>query len=102
IMVSPPSPDPPGTGFFRDRHMTQRVLYQLWLSPFCRKVRLSLAEKKLDFELKVEKVWERRRDFLKMNPSGEVPVLVDEDGSVICDSQTIVQYLDDKYPEKKL
>jgi glutathione S-transferase len=82
--------------------MTQRVLYQLWLSPFCRKVRLALAEKKLDVELKVEKVWERRRDFLKMNPAGEVPVLVDEDGTVVCDSQTIVHYLDDKYPEKRL
>src|SRR4051812_10105293 len=82
--------------------MTQRVLYQLWLSPFCRKVRLALAEKKLDFELKVEKVWERRRDFLKINPSGEVPVLVDEVGTVVCDSQVICQYLDEKYPEKKL
>ncbi len=82
--------------------MTQRVLYQLWLSPFCRKVRLTLAEKKLDFELKVEKVWERRRDFLKINPSGEVPVLVDEDGTIVCDSQVICNYLDEKYTEKKL
>jgi glutathione S-transferase len=82
--------------------MTQRVLYQLWLSPFCRKVRLALAEKKLDFELKVEKVWERRRDYLKINPSGEVPVLIDEDGTVICDSNTICVYLDARYPEKKL
>lgn len=82
--------------------MTQRVLYQLWLSPFCRKVRLALAEKKLDFELKVEKVWERRRDFLKINPSGEVPVLVDEDGTVVCDSHNICSYLDARYPERKL
>ena len=54
-----------------------RTLYHLWLHPFSRKVRLALAEKKLDFELKIEKTWERRTEFLAINPAGDVPVLVE-------------------------
>ena len=50
-----------------------RTLYHLALSPFSRKVRVVLREKNLDFELKVEKVWERRPEFLAMNPAGTVP-----------------------------
>ena len=46
-----------------------RVLYHLPLSPFSRKVRLVLAEKKLPFELQLEKVWERRPAYLDMNPA---------------------------------
>ena len=51
-----------------------RTLYHLWLCPFARKVRIVLAEKKLPFELEIEKVWERREEFLALNPAGEVPV----------------------------
>lgn len=80
----------------------QRILYQYWLSPFCRKVRFVLSEKKLDVQLQIEKIWERRVDFLKLNPSGEIPVLVDENGTVLCDSQTICEYLDEQYPEVNL
>lgn len=80
----------------------QRILYQYWLSPFCRKVRFVLAEKKLDVQLQIEKIWERRVDFLKLNPSGEIPVLVDVNGTVVCDSQTICEYLDEHYPEVNL
>ena len=50
-----------------------RVLYHLPLSPFSRKVRLVLAEKRLPFELKVEKVWERRPEYLELNPANTVP-----------------------------
>ena len=81
--------------------MTERILYQLWLSPFCRKVRVALLEKKLDFELKVEKTWERRNEFLKMNPAGDVPVLQDGDLTV-CNSTNICQYLEEKYPDHPL
>jgi glutathione S-transferase len=56
-----------------------RILHHLWLSPQCRKVRIVLLEKKIEFELRVEKVWERREPFLALNPAGEVPVLVDRD-----------------------
>ena len=79
-----------------------RQLYHFWLSPFSRKVRLVLAEKKLDFELTAEPVWERRDDFLLLNPAGEVPVLKEEDGTVLCDSSVICEYLDEAFPEPPL
>lgn len=79
-----------------------RTLYHLWLSPYSRKVRVFLKEKKLDFEMKVERARERRPEFLAMNPAGQVPVLVDEDGTVVVDSAAICEYLDEVYPEPPL
>jgi glutathione S-transferase len=79
-----------------------RVLYHLPLSPFCRKVRIVLAEKKLEFELRAEPIWERRAAFLGLNPAGEVPVLIEDDGRVIADSAAIAEYLDESHPERPL
>ena len=79
-----------------------RTLYHLWLHPFSRKVRIALAEKKLDFELKIEKVWERRTEFLSINPAGDVPVLVEPDGTTLTDSQVISEYLNEVYPTTDL
>src|SRR5262249_18389654 len=79
-----------------------RTLYHLPLSPYARKVRIALREKGLDFELAVEKVWERRPDFLAMNPAGTVPVLADEDGSIVVDSGVICEYLDESYEDPAL
>jgi glutathione S-transferase len=79
-----------------------RTLIHLWLSPFARKVRVALKEKGLDFELALEKVWERRPEFLTLNPAGTVPVLIDDDGSVIPESGVICEYLDEAYPETRL
>ncbi len=74
-----------------------RQLYHLWLHPFSRKVRIALMEKGLEFELKVEKIWERRTEFLSLNPAGDVPVLVEPDGTILTDSQIIVEYIDEVY-----
>jgi glutathione S-transferase len=79
-----------------------RVLYHLTLSPSARKVRLVLAEKNLDFTLKLEKVWERRAEFLALNPAGEVPVLIEPDGTVLAGTDAVVEYLDEVYREKIL
>jgi glutathione S-transferase len=79
-----------------------RALHHLPLSPFARKVRLALAEKKLPFELKLEKVWERRPEFLTLNPAAQVPVLVDANGLVIADSAVICEYLEEAYPDTPL
>src|SRR5512147_1944913 len=79
-----------------------RLLYHQSLSPFCRKVRISLAEKKLEFELRPEPVWERRAEFLALNPAGDLPVLVESDGAVLADSQAIVEYLEETTPEPPL
>ena len=80
-----------------------RVLYHLPLSPFSRKVRLVLVEKRLPFELELEKVWERRDEFLEMNAACTVPVLVDgvdREGRpiVIADSGVICEYLEEAHP----
>ncbi len=77
-----------------------RILYHLWLHPFSRKVRLTLAEKKLDFDLRIEKVWERRTEFLAMNPAGDVPVLIEPDGTTLTNSQVICEYLDEVYKDQ--
>jgi glutathione S-transferase len=79
-----------------------RLLYQFWLSPFSRKVRIALKEKGLEFDPAVEKYWERRPDFLALNPTGQVPVLIEPDGQVLADSQAISEYLDEAYPEQPL
>lgn len=79
-----------------------RLLYHLPLSPFCRKVRLVLAEKRLPFEVRGERVWERREEYLRLNPAGTVPTLVEENGLVIADSTVICEYLDEAYPDTPL
>ncbi|HTP84007.1 MAG TPA: glutathione S-transferase family protein [Alphaproteobacteria bacterium] len=78
-----------------------RTLYHLALSPFSRKVRVAMREKGVEFQLKVEKVWERRSDFLALNPAGTVPVLVEEDGTAIADSSVICEYLEEAYPGER-
>jgi len=77
-------------------------LYYLPLSPFCRKVRLVLAEKRLQVDLREERPWERRLDFLRMNPAGKVPVLVTEDGHVLSESRAITGYLEEAHPDPPL
>jgi len=78
-----------------------RLLYHLPLAAGCRKIRLLLAEKGLDFELKTEQPWERREGFLRMNPAGEVPVLIESDGTALPDHRVIVEYLEEAYPETR-
>lgn len=79
-----------------------RTLYHYMLCPFSRKVRLVMGEKRLDFDVENERFWERRGDFLAMNPAGQVPVFVDLNGTVIADSAAICEYLEEAYPERLL
>ena len=79
-----------------------RLLYHLALSPPSRKVRILLKEKNLDFELKIEPVWERRPAFLALNPACEVPVLVEPGGDVVADGSAISEFLEEAYPERSL
>ena len=66
------------------------------LSPFCRKIRLILAEKQIDVELIEEKFWEKRVQFIKINHAGEVPVYK-ENHLTLSDSNAIFEYLEEKY-----
>jgi len=84
------------------RMQNMRLLYHLWLSPFCRKIRVVLAEKNLEFETRVEKVWDRREAFLALNPAGQAPVLIDEDGAALAESTVIAEYIDECHPEPPL
>src|SRR4051812_11527149 len=70
-------------------------------SPYVRKVRIVMAEKKLDYQLELEDVW-ARDDILKSNPLGKVPCLVMEGGEAIFDSRVIVEYLDTRSPVSRL
>ncbi|WP_019644965.1 FtsZ-binding protein FzlA [Novispirillum itersonii] len=79
-----------------------RILYHHWLSPFARKVRLVLGEKRLDVTENLQADWDRSDQFLALNPAGEVPVLIEPNGLVLCDSQSICEYLEEAYPEVPL
>jgi glutathione S-transferase len=76
-------------------------LFHFPLSPFCRKVRLTLAEKRIELELIEERYWEQGQDLLARNPAGKVPVLRMGD-RVFSESQAICEYLDETVPEPSL
>jgi glutathione S-transferase len=71
-------------------------------SPFVRKVRVVLAEKKLDYKFDVEDVWAADTRIGEANPLGKVPCLVMEGGEAIFDSRVIVEYVDTLSPVGKL
>ena len=73
-------------------------LYHFSLSPFSRKVRLCLAEKKIEVELVEEKYWERSAEFLRRSPAGRVPILRVE-GRNLSESLPICEYLEEIYPD---
>lgn len=76
-------------------------LFHVPLSPFCRKVRLSLAEKKIDVELVEERYWEQDPDFMRRNPAGKVPVLR-LDGIMMSESAAICEYIEETRPDPSL
>ena len=76
-------------------------LYHFALSPFCRKVRLVMAEKRIEVELIDEKYWEPTTEFLRRNPAGKVPVLK-IDGMMLTESSAICEYLEETSPEPPL
>jgi len=70
-------------------------------SPYVRKVRIVMAEKKLEFELVLADVW-NSDEILQSNPLGKIPCLVMEGGEAVFDSRVIVEYLDTLSPVGKL
>ncbi len=76
-------------------------LFHVPLSPFCRKVRLSLAEKKIEVELVEERYWEGDPDFLRRNPAAKVPVLK-LDGKWMAESAAICEYIEETRPGPSL
>jgi len=76
-------------------------LFHVPLSPFCRKVRLSLAEKKIEVELVEERYWEQDPDFLRRNPAGKVPILK-MGGFTMAESGPICEFVEELHPDPPL
>src|SRR6266700_6874239 len=76
----------------------QRRMVTLFHHPFCphsRFVRLALGEYGLEARLIEERAWERRHDFLLLNPAGTTPVLVDEGQPPVPGASIAAEYLDE-------
>lgn len=71
-------------------------------SPYVRKVRVVMAEKKLDYQFIQEDVWSADTSIATSNPLGKVPCLIMEGGEAVFDSRVIVEYLDTLSPVGKL
>jgi glutathione S-transferase len=71
-------------------------------SPYVRKVRVVMAEKKIDYQYELEDVWSADSTIQKSNPLGKVPCLIMDDGGAVFDSRVIVEYLDNLTPVHRL
>jgi glutathione S-transferase len=71
-------------------------------SPYVRKVRVVMAEKKLDYDFVIEDVWSAGTTISESNPLGKVPCLIMEGAEALFDSRVIVEYLDTLSPVGKL
>jgi glutathione S-transferase len=76
-----------------------RRLFMSARSPYARKVRIAMIEKGLAFEPVMVDLQSRSAEFVTLSPLGKIPVLVDEDGTLVFDSTVIAEYLEDRYPE---
>lgn len=71
-------------------------------SPYVRKVRIVLAEKKIDYDFELDSPWTPETNVPNINPLGKIPVLVLDEESVLFDSRVISEYLDNVAPNNKL
>ena len=71
-------------------------------SPYARKVRIALAEKKIEYALVEDSPWVAGNAVSELNPLGKIPVLVLDDGTRVFDSRVIVEYLDAMSPVSRL
>ena len=71
-------------------------------SPYARKVRVVLAEKKIEFDFVLDSPWSADTKVPQHNPLGKVPVLLLDDDSVLYDSRVIAEYLDNVTPNNRL
>jgi glutathione S-transferase len=71
-------------------------------SPYVRKARIVMAEKKIECRFEIDDVWDSQTTISRHNPLGKVPCLVMEDDTAVYDSRVIVEYLDTLTPVSKL
>jgi glutathione S-transferase len=78
-------------------------LYQFPLCPFSRKLRLLMSEKGIGYELWRENPWERRDDFVRMNPVVRTPVAHDPERDLtLCDSRAMCEYFEETVEKNPL
>jgi glutathione S-transferase len=77
-------------------------LHHFILDPFCRRIRLSLAEKGVPVQLVDERPWAPRQQLVDLNPAGVVPVYEDEAGNTICGVEALSEFLEETLPGKPL
>ncbi|OQA34415.1 MAG: putative GST-like protein YibF [Betaproteobacteria bacterium ADurb.Bin341] len=71
-------------------------------SPYVRKVRIVLAEKKIDYDFEIDSPSSANSKVALVNPLGKIPVLILDDGTPLFDSRVIVEYIDKASPNNKL
>ncbi|UCV12403.1 glutathione S-transferase [Dechloromonas denitrificans] len=71
-------------------------------SPFVRKVRIVLAEKKIEYDFEIDSPWLEDSKVPNINPLGKIPVLLLDDNTPLFDSRVIVEYIDNVTPNNKL
>jgi len=71
-------------------------------SPFVRKVRIVLAEKKIEYDFVIDSPWLEGSKVPNINPLGKIPALVLDDDTPLFDSRVIVEYIDSVTPNNKL
>ncbi len=74
-------------------------LWHAWVCPYCMRVRIALAEKRLPYREREIDLANKPPELFGVNPSGGVPVLVVEGGAPLPESTVILQYLEDRWPE---
>ncbi len=88
--------------YFRLQHDMPMKLIGSHASPYTRKVRVVLAEKKIDYQFVLEDVWSADTQIHQFNPLGKVPCLVMDDGGALFDSRVIAEYADTLSPVARL
>jgi glutathione S-transferase len=79
-----------------------RQLHHFPLSPFCRRVRLVLGEKRLTFDGHAERPWEPRDELFVRDPAKQLPVLIEVGGAKLSDAQAISEYVEELHPDPPL
>ena len=74
-------------------------LWHAWVCPYCMRVRIALAEKRLPYREREIELANKPKELFALNPAGGVPVLAVDGGAVIPESIVILQYLEDRFPE---
>jgi glutathione S-transferase len=77
-------------------------LHHFTLDPYCRRIRLTLAEKSLPITLVDERPWSPSPQLLELNPSLQLPVFQEDSGQAICGVEALGEYLEERYPVMNL